>query len=276
MKTVNSLSGGKTSSYLAVHWPADVEIFSLVCVDDVKCGHEDKAVMRYANDKLSGYASTYGEFMGTVESPVILRTMMDLEQMLGKEIVWVRGESFDKIIKRKGALPNQNTRWCTTEMKIRPIFEWCYMNTELPVKMRVGYRMDEIERIERFTTSFKTSLVMNKVNKWRNKWTEVEWREGDFVLKNTSHERIQEFWRGESIVFPKDSNCQICFWKDAQQILRNNITNPNQIAWGNGKEVATGNRFNFKMTIQQMLDMPIQLDFFETDGASCQSGECTN
>lgn len=276
METVNSLSGGKTSSYLAVHWPADYEIFSLVCVDDVRCGHDDKAVMRYANEKLSDYASTYGEFVGTVESPVILRTMMDLEQRLGKEIVWVRGESFDKIIKRKGALPNQNTRWCTTEMKIRPIFEWCYMNTELPVRMRVGYRMDEIERIERFTTSFKTSLVMNKVNKWRHKWTEVEWREGDFVLKNTSHERIQEFWMGESIVFPKDSNCQICFWKDAQQILRNSVTNPNQIAWGNDKEVATGNRFNFKMTIQQMLDMPMQLDFFETDGASCQSGECTN
>ena len=33
MLTVNSLSGGKTSSYLAYHYPADLEIFSLVCVN---------------------------------------------------------------------------------------------------------------------------------------------------------------------------------------------------------------------------------------------------
>jgi hypothetical protein len=276
METVNSLSGGKTSSYLAVHWPADYEIFSLVCVDDARCGHVDKGVMRYANDKLSDYVGTYGEFVGTVESPVILKTMMDLEQKLGKEIIWVRGESFDRVIDRKGALPNQNTRWCTTEMKIRPIFEWCYMNTELPVKMRVGYRMDEMERIERFSTSFKYSDVCRKKNVWQHKWKEIEWRVGDFVLRNTSKERIDNFWSGEDIVFPKDSNCQMCFWKDAQQILRNSVTNPNQISWANRKEVSTGNRFDFKMTIQQMLDMPIQLDFFETDGASCQSGECTN
>lgn len=274
METVNSLSGGRTSSYMAIHYPADYEIFSLVCVDDVSCGHPDKWVMRYVNDKLGGYAGEYGEVLGTVESPVILKTMMDLEQRLGKEIIWVRGKSFDRIIVDKRALPNQNTRWCTTEMKIRPIFEWCYMNTELPIRMRVGYRMDERERIDRFTTFFKTSLVMKKVNKWRNKWTVVEWREGDFVLKDISKERIDKFWEGDSIEFPKDSNCQMCFWKDAQQILRNSIENPNQIAWANRKEVDTGNRFSFKMTIQQMLDMPMQLDFFETDGASCSSGEC--
>lgn len=29
MKTVNSLSGGKTSSYIAVHYPADIEVFAL-------------------------------------------------------------------------------------------------------------------------------------------------------------------------------------------------------------------------------------------------------
>jgi diphthamide synthase (EF-2-diphthine--ammonia ligase) len=32
--TINSLSGGKTSSYLAVHYPADIEVFAVVCIDD--------------------------------------------------------------------------------------------------------------------------------------------------------------------------------------------------------------------------------------------------
>ena len=29
--TVNSVSGGKTSAYIAVHYPADYDVFSLVC-----------------------------------------------------------------------------------------------------------------------------------------------------------------------------------------------------------------------------------------------------
>ena len=274
MNTINSLSGGKTSSYLAVHFPADYEIFSLVCVDDAKCGHPDKSVMKFANDKLSNYASTFGEVIGTAENPTILKTMIDLEQKLGKEIIWVRGDSFDKVVKKRKALPNQQDRFCTTEMKMKPIFEWCYMHLELPIKMRVGYRMDEAHRIERFTTEFKTSLQANKRKVWRHKWQSIEWREGDFVLKNTSHERIQKFWQGSDIIFPKDSNCQMCFWKNEQQILRNSINCHPQINWANNIEKQVKRRFRFDYTIQQILEMPMQLDFFETDGASCQAGEC--
>jgi hypothetical protein len=278
MNTINSLSGGKTSSYLAVHWPADYEIFSLVCVDDAKCGHWDKSIMKYANDKLSNYQSTFGEFIGTSENPIILKTMMDLEQKLGKEIIWVRGDSFDKAIQRKKALPNQQNRWCTTELKMKPIFEWCYTHLEFPIKMRVGFRMDEKERIERFTTSFKTSLQANKVKFWRHKWVVIEWRQGDFVLINTSHEKIQKFWQEDKsgIIFPKDSNCQHCFWKNEQQILRNSIACSPQINWANNIEKKYKRRFRFDNSIEQILKMPMQLDFFESDGisSSCQMGEC--
>lgn len=276
METANSLSGGKTSSYLALHYPADYELFSIVCVDDPKCGHSDPKIMQYANDKLENYTSTFGEFIGTAENPIILKTMMQLEQKLGKEIIWVRGLSFDKVIEKKKMMPNQNNRFCTTEMKMKPIFEWCYMHTNLPIKMRVGFRMDEMNRIERFTTSFKTSLIAKKGKKrWTHRHTTIEWREGDFVLKETSHERIQKFWRDNNdIEFQPDSNCQMCFWKDEQQILRNSINCPNQINWAENIENKRKNRFRFDFSISQIKKMPMQLDFFETDGASCQAGEC--
>jgi hypothetical protein len=274
MKTINSLSGGKTSSYLAVHFPADYEIFSLVCVDDHNCGHWDKKIMQLVNDKLSNYHSTFGEFIGTVENPIILKTVLDLEQKLGKEIIWVRGDSFDKVIKKKKAIPNQQNRFCTTEMKMKPIFEWCFMHLDFPVSMRVGFRMDERERMERFTTSFKTSLQANKGKVWRHKWQNIEWRKGDFVLQNTSHERIQKYWQDSEIIFPKDSNCQNCFWKNEQQILRNSITCNAQINWANNIEKEMKRRFRFDLSIEKILKMPMQLDFFETDGAGCSSGEC--
>jgi diphthamide synthase (EF-2-diphthine--ammonia ligase) len=44
MKTVNSLSGGKTSSYLAVHYPADYNVFSLVRTDDKRVLFPDENV----------------------------------------------------------------------------------------------------------------------------------------------------------------------------------------------------------------------------------------
>ena len=103
MKTINSLSGGKTSSYLAVHYPADYNIFSLVCIDDKKCVPLDKKIVQSINDKFEkyGYIKKYGEFIATAEDDKTLKVMFDLEQMLGKEIVWVRGDSFETIIKKK-------------------------------------------------------------------------------------------------------------------------------------------------------------------------------
>ena len=67
MKSINSLSGGKTSSYLAVHYPADYNIFSLVCIDDKKCVPLDKKIVQSINDKFEkyGYIKKYGEFIAT-------------------------------------------------------------------------------------------------------------------------------------------------------------------------------------------------------------------
>ena len=56
MKTVNSLSGGKTSSYIAVHYPADIEVFALCCIDSHNAGRDiDKLLMQMTNDKLQKY-----------------------------------------------------------------------------------------------------------------------------------------------------------------------------------------------------------------------------
>ena len=85
MKTVNSLSGGKTSSYMAANYPADLELFALVCIDDHNAGKGiDKKIMQLANDKLSRFCSHHKEFVATSEDPIILRTMLDLEQQIGK------------------------------------------------------------------------------------------------------------------------------------------------------------------------------------------------
>jgi len=120
MKTVNSLSGGKTSSYIDTNYKADYNVFSLVRTSDKKCLFPDAKIRQEVSDRLKT------EFIGTLEDNMIIYTMLDLEQYIGSKIDWVTGKTFDEIIVRKDKkyLPNATIRFCTTEMKLQPIFNW--------------------------------------------------------------------------------------------------------------------------------------------------------
>ena len=98
MKTINSLSGGKTSSYMSVHYPADYNIFALVTIDDINCKPKDESIVKYVSDKIGK------DFIATAEDDSTLYAMRDLEQLLGRDIIWVNGESFYKILKNRGGV----------------------------------------------------------------------------------------------------------------------------------------------------------------------------
>ena len=106
MKTVNSLSGGKTSSYIAANYPADYDVFSLVRTSDKNCMYPDKKLRQIVSDKIGT------EFIGTLEDDVIIHTMLDLEQYIGEKINWGSGRTFEESIKKKSDyLPNVMTRY---------------------------------------------------------------------------------------------------------------------------------------------------------------------
>ena len=279
MKTVNSLSGGKTSSYLAIHYPADYEIFSLVCNDSIKCSHPDKKIMQIANDKLHKTSPQFGEFIGTPEHPSIIKIMLELEQKLGREIIWVRGYSFDQLIEMKKSIPNQNARWCTTMLKLDPIFWYCYLNIGVQIKMRAGFRYDEKERAERFSTSYSIPVSCNNHGQKRQNWKEFkDWRIGEFPLieDRVNHFTISKYWRNKNIEFPKDSNCQMCFWKPVQQLRQNYEDSSQVIDWASKMEQKMGNRFLHKFTMEEIKSIGLQLDFLGGQGMYCNKGNCTD
>ena len=88
MKTVNSLSGGKTSSYIAANYPADYNVFALVRTDDKSCMFPDAKIRQMVSDRIGT------EFIGTLEMDDIIYTMFDLEQYIGQEIHWVSPLTF--------------------------------------------------------------------------------------------------------------------------------------------------------------------------------------
>ena len=91
MKTVNSISGGKTSAYIAAHYPADYNVFALVRTNDKNCMFPDAKIRQEVSDKIGA------EFIGTLEDDTIIYTILDLEQYIGSRIDWVTGRTFDEI-----------------------------------------------------------------------------------------------------------------------------------------------------------------------------------
>jgi hypothetical protein len=92
MKTVNSLSGGKTSSYIAANYPADYDVFSLVRIEHEASKFPDAKIRQEVEDRIQA------PFIATAEDDMIIYTMLDLEQHIGRKITWVTGKTFDQIV----------------------------------------------------------------------------------------------------------------------------------------------------------------------------------
>lgn len=270
MKTVNSLSGGKTSSYMAAHYPADHDVFSLVRIDAEYCKPKDASIVRYVSDKIGM------DFIATAESDTTLYLVRDLEQKIGRHITWVTGESFDELIKRKKALPNRMWRFCTTEMKIVPIFHHCRNSISDIVKMRIGFRHDEQERKNAQNT--KLRVVVGKLPDGRNRWANIEWRENEYPMIDDviTYFEVRRWSDASGLTFPPDSNCCGCFWKDPQQLRVNWIDEPMKMRWFSEMEKMMNRRFKKEVSYEQCSRLPIQLDFIGGGGAGCKAGFCVS
>jgi hypothetical protein len=284
MITVNTPSGGKTSAYLSVHYPADYDVFALVCIDDHNGNggfwRKNKTLLQVINDKLQKYCSHQKEFVATAEDPQTLLSILQLEQKIGREITWVRGIGFDDLIAYKQALPNLDMRWCTEYLKIIPIFEFCYVRIGETVEMRIGFRYDESERQLNLTNTMSFPINCNNYGQGRQNWVH------DFKYRETKCPLIEDkimlphvdtYWaQNLDVLFPEDTGCQFCYWKDPQQIKLNYMRPESKpsIEWANIKEQVQGNRFKKDISMMQIRDIMVQLDFFGGTGPNCKAGIC--
>lgn len=270
MISINSLSGGRSSSFMVMHYPADYEIFSLVTIEDSNCSPKDIGLIKKVSDKIGK------QFIASAESDLTIIAMLDLEQLIGREIIWVSGLTFEKVNKKatggKG-LPNQQWRFCTTEMKIRPIWDWWYKNINQKVNMGIGFRYDEKERANRLSTTFKGVVGMRKT---RNKWEEIEWRKGYFPLieNKIMHIHVKQWADKSGMVFPSDSNCVGCFHKSVQQLRKNFEDEPKKMQWFADQEKNA--RWKKEMKYEQIKSISLQQEFLFGEGSGCNAGYCTD
>jgi len=279
MKTVNSLSGGKTSSYIAANYPADYNVFSLVRTDDKKCMFPDAKIRQQVSDRLGT------EFIGTLEDDTIIYTMLDLEQFIGSKIDWVTGKTFDNtIIKtKKGTkyLPNKMARYCTTELKTMPILYWMYDIIKEPVIMRFGYRANETRRAIKMMDKTdeegytKVKATFTTLKDGRNSWGEYKYCKPEFPLisDNIYKDTIEEFWNDKAVRFAYMNNCVGCWWRSPLLLKKMHNKHPEKMQWFANQETSKS-KWRSDVKYSEILKWKTQTELFDDDFNECDSGYC--
>jgi hypothetical protein len=278
MKTVNSISGGKTSAYIAAHYPADYNVFALVRIEDRNCLFPDKKIRQIVEDRIQA------PFIATAEQDTIIYTILDLEQYIGKKIEWVTGLTFDQVVKTKGGwLPNKLHRYCTTNLKLVPMFEWWQKNINDPAEFRIGFRANEQRRAK--TTLKKTNangfLEMKAIigkRKTRNKWGMIEWQKPTFPLikDNIYKDNIEQYWKDKPVRFAWMNNCVGCFHRSTILLKKMYQLHPNKMEWFSKQEANRDKRDGWKnyLRYNDIKDWNLQTELFEDDFNDCDSGYC--
>lgn len=275
MKTVTSISGGKTSAYISANYQSDYLVFALVRIEDNK--FKDDKVRKLVEDRIQK------SFIGTAEDDTIIYTMLDLEQYLGKEIHWVTGPTFEQAIQSKGGyLPNKTARYCTTLMKMEPIFYWWAEKIGEPVKMQIGYRANETQRAKRMLGRLNPDglseykATFEQLPDGRNKWENVAWRHPVFPLikDGIRKDTIEKYWQDKPVRFAKLNNCVGCFHRNPLLLKKMWDYDPAKMEWFNNQEQKTGNQFRSDVSYQKIKEHKLQAEIEFKDFSDCDSGFC--
>lgn len=280
MLTVNSISGGRTSAYMALHFPADINVFAVVRTRDKAYRSTDRGMLREIENRLPNFYASH-------EDDLTLKAVLDLEQRMGKAITWV-GADFDLEDfcdgttdlpgYRTGApmLFNSRRRFCTVEQKILPIAKHLFMSsTDLdsppsPVMMQIGFRADEPKRVENWNCkNDKVKIAVSSSLKTRKTtYLRYEWRVSDFPLYRAgiTSQDVISFWDKESIKFPSISNCRLCPFHTDSQLQAQVASNPAIAEWYTKREALSGHSFG-KRSLTERINKP---DFRPGNGTSCQ------
>lgn len=276
MKTVNSLSGGKTSSYIAANYPADYDVFSLVRIEDENCRFKDEKIRKEVEDRIQA------PFIATAEDDTIIYTMLDLEQFIGRPITWTTGETFEQIIKNHGGyLPNKIARYCTTDLKTMPILYWIYGTIKEPVQMRFGFRANETNRAKKmldkldeegFTT---VKATFSKRKDGRNSWQTVRYCKPEFPLidGNIYKDNIENYWKDKPVRFAYMNNCVGCHWRSPILLKHMSDKMPEKMQWFADQERDSA-KWRSDCRYSDVIKWQSQLQLFDDDFNECDSGYC--
>jgi hypothetical protein len=210
-------SGGRTSAYML--WRVlqanggKLPVGAVVCFANT--GKEDEATLRFVQRVSDEWAV-----------PIVWLEFRDTEdrfEVVSFETASRNGEPFETLIRKRNYLPNPVTRFCTIDLKIRPIGRYLLSigmaetKTEAENMSMIGMRADEQRRAAKIADKSRIPLVKAGITK----------------------QAVGEFWRAQSfdLELPNmngvtmHGNCDLCFLKGGGQILSLVTEKPERAVW---------------------------------------------
>ena len=213
--TCISFSGGRTSAYML--WRVlqsgggQLPCQAIVCFANT--GKEDEKTLEFVRN----CSVNWNVPITWLEYAEVDYTIVNFETASRN------GEPFEALIKKRNYLPNPVTRFCTSELKIRPIGRYLLSlgmadnKTEAENMSMIGMRADEQRRAAKIADKSRIPLVTSGITK----------------------EHVGEFWRNQSfdLELPNNNgvtmhgNCDLCFLKGGHQILSLITEKPERAVW---------------------------------------------
>ena len=214
--TCISFSGGRTSAYML--WrvlqandglPDD----SVVCFANT--GKEDEATLRFVRDCSVNW-----------QVPIVWVEFRHNEHGFAAvdfDTASRAGEPFEALIRKRNYLPNPVTRFCTIDLKIRPIGRYllsigmAQTASEGENMSMIGMRSDEPRRAAKIADKSRIPLVTAGITK----------------------EHVGQFWKVQpfDLELPNNNgvtmhgNCDLCFLKGGAQVLSLIAEKPERATW---------------------------------------------
>jgi 3'-phosphoadenosine 5'-phosphosulfate sulfotransferase (PAPS reductase)/FAD synthetase len=254
MRKLISFSGGRSSAYMTYRLrqegyiqPDDVIVFA-------NTGKEREETLEFVHecDKQWNLNVVWVEY--TPERPLF--------KVVDFNTASRNGEPFEILIDKRKFLPNVVTRFCTGDLKIKPMKR--YMKS-LGIKrwiVTMGIRYDEPLRWGRIlqnTQAGKEPFVYDLPM--------VDWL--------TSKTDVMEFWANQPFdlgITSDEGNCDLCFLKGKAKLAKLIKAQPERAQWWitqeekrfNDKETQTGNRFRNQYTVAELRHIALtQTELFE-------------
>jgi 3'-phosphoadenosine 5'-phosphosulfate sulfotransferase (PAPS reductase)/FAD synthetase len=215
--TCISFSGGRTSAYMLrrVLQANGGKLPDEVVVCFANTGKEDEATLRFVQRVSDEWAV-----------PIVWLEFRDTEErfeVVSFETASRNGEPFEALIRKRNYLPNPVTRFCTIDLKIRPIGRYLLSigmaetKTEAENMSMIGMRADEQRRAAKIADKSRIPLVKAGITK----------------------QDVGDFWRAQpfDLELPNmngvtmHGNCDLCFLKGGAQIISLVQEKPERAVW---------------------------------------------
>lgn len=223
--TCISFSGGRTSAYMLKQFLDANETQENMVVCFANTGKEDEATLRFV-DRCS---QQWNVPIAWIEHHAEKGKPRETERVRVVDFATAsrKGEPFKKLILKKEYLPNPVTRFCTVELKIRPMHHYLKSLGWDEYDMATGIRADEQRRVAKI----------------RARGSSSESKSASMILPladaGVSVQDVSEFWehQGFDLELPNmngktmHGNCDLCFLKGANQIVSLIAEKPTRAIW---------------------------------------------